>query len=157
YWLQAQDSAGNAITFVNGDTKLRFTPPATSSTSVRLAGQFDASAYTTGVYPIKLLVTWATGSPGVTNETRTILTNFAVINERKSPVARGWTIAGIQRLSLTQGGALITAGDGSSVFFQGCGTNCYIRPQGEFSSLTSSGTGGSRVYTRLYPDSSRAV
>lgn len=157
YWLQAQDSAGNNITFLNGDTKLRFTPPTNSATIVRLAGQFDASAYGTGVYPIKLIVSWATGAPASANETRTVLTNFLVINERKSPIARGWTVAALQHLVATQGGALVTDGDGSAVFYQGCGTDCYSRPQGEFASLTSNGTGGSKVYSRIYPDSSVAV
>ena len=158
YWLEAKDSAGTSIAFLNGDTKLRFTPPASPTTTVvRLGGQFDATSYPTGVHPIKLIVTWATGSPASASESRTVLTNFQVVNDRKSPVARGWSVAGLQRLYPTQGGVLIVDGPGSSTFFLGCGTGCYVRPQGEFSSVTSSGSGGSKTYTRAYPDSSVAV
>ena len=158
YWLEAKDSLGNAITFLNGDTKLRFTPPASpTATTVRLAGQFDASGYATGVYPIKLVVTWATGSPAAAAESRNIVTNFAVVNDRKSPIGRGWSVAGVQRLYPTQGGVLVTDGSGASTFFLGCGSGCYTRPVGDFSTVTSTGSGGSTVYTRAYPDSSVAV
>jgi len=155
YWLEAKDSAGVAFTFVNGDTKLRFVPTSTSQI-VRLTGQFDAAArgYGTGVFPITIVVT-AKYSSGV--EILSFPTKFIVLNERASPIARGWTVAGAQRVYAQGDGAVVTTGDGSAVFFSRCGTNCYTAPVGEFSTLTSSGSGTGLTYTRSYPDSSYAI
>jgi len=155
YWLEAKDSLGVSFTFVNGDTKLRFIP--TSTTQVmRLAGQFDAGGrgYGTGVFPITLVVTakYASGF-----EIQSLPLKFIVLNERSSPIARGWMVAGLQRVYAQGDGALINEGDGSAVFFTSCGSACYIAPSGEFSTLSSSGSGTGLTYTRSYPDSSYAL
>ncbi len=154
YWLEAKDSSGAYITFVNGDTRLRFVPTTTSQ-RVRLVGEFDAVArgYTTGVYPITIIAT-ANYASGV--EVQTFATKFMVINERSSSIARGWTVAGVQRLYAQGAGALITAGDGSAVFFTSAG-GYYWAPQGEYSTLSSSGSGTGLTYTRNYPDGSQAI
>ncbi|MGQ0646687.1 MAG: hypothetical protein ACT4P7_03890, partial [Gemmatimonadaceae bacterium] len=159
YWLEARDSIGGVITFVNGDTKLRFTPPlpaAQTTTSVRLSGQFDATQYSTGVHEISLLVSAKYATPTPT-ETKTIATKILVVNERKSPVAKGWSIAGLSRLQVVNTtNALIVDGSGSAVYFVGCGLHCFTSPGGEFSRLTSAVIGGLLKYIRTFPDSSQA-
>lgn len=155
YWLEAKDSAGTAITFINGDTKLRFSAPATGTTKVRLAGQFDAEAlgYSSGVYPITLVVTakWASSTDAMT-----IPTKFMVVSERKSPVARGWVIGGLSRIRALGNDVFISEGSGSGKFFVGCGYGCFVSPFGDYTRLLSNGSGASLKYVRLWPDSSRA-
>ncbi|MGH8544310.1 MAG: hypothetical protein ACREX3_11920 [Gammaproteobacteria bacterium] len=66
------------------------------------------------------------------------------------PIARGWTIADVQRLyPQANGHALITEGDGSAVFFKAG----FTAPSGEFSRLETFGTG----WRRRYPDSTKVV
>jgi YD repeat-containing protein len=76
-------------------------------------------------------------------------TKLMVVDETSSPVARGWTVAGVQRLYLqSDSSALITQGDGSAVFFQKEGV-VWLSPTGEFSTLVKSGS----TFKRLYRDS----
>jgi len=129
-------------------TTLRFT---TSTATLRLGGQFDAAANgmgSTGVYSITIVV-GAEYAAGV--EEMTTGTTLIVVNENDSPIARGWTLAGVQRL-YAAGGALITEGDGSAVYFSWNGSG-YSAPAGEFSRLTVAGG----VYTRAYPDSTKVT
>lgn len=155
YWREAKDSTGAFITFVNGDTKLRFsTPQLPHDTTARLSGQFDASTYPTGVYPITLLVTAKFVTAPA--ETKSFSTKFLVVNERKSYVAKGWTIAGLSRLKVHGTDALIVDGTGTAVYFVGCGSGCYTSPGGDFTRLSSSTATGSLVFKREFPDSSRA-
>ncbi len=154
YWLEAKDSTGTLITFANGDTKLRFAAPSPQTAKVRLAGQFDASAYTTGVYPVTLI---ATAKYSGSTESNAIVSRFLVVNEQKSPIARGWSVAGVSRLFRQGNGALITDGTGSGVFFAACGSDCFTNPPSEFSQLSSSGTGTGLTYTRIFNDLSKVV
>jgi RHS repeat-associated protein len=152
YRLKVMKGATN-ITFLNGETTLRFT---TSTATERLAGQFDAAANgmsADSVYSITVVV-GAEYAAGV--EEVTAATTLIVVNENDSPIAKGWTLAGVQRLVTTAGGALITDGTGSAVYFTGGGTT-YYAPAGEFTRLTASGTGTGRTYTRAYPDSTRVT
>ena len=154
FWLQARKANGTLITFLNGETKLRFTP---SSQWVRLAGQFSAAANgisQTGAYGLDLLVTseYGTGTP------RTVITSttLVVVNEAGSPIARGWTLPGIQRLyPQPDGSALVTEGDGSAVYFSIIGG--LHAPAGDFSSLISGTPSGAPGWTRRYPDSTKVV
>lgn len=151
YWLEAKVS-GAAVTFLNGDTRLRFTG---SQAAVRLAGQFDASARATGMYPLELTVGAVYG--GGSSEQRTVTTTLMVVNERQSSIARGWTVGGVQRLHVQgDGSALVTDGDGSGAHFLVYSNNAWTSPAGDFTALTASGSGTSRVYTRAYPDSTKA-
>jgi RHS repeat-associated protein len=139
------------VTFLNGETTLRFTP---SASTLRLGGQFDAAANgmsADSVYNITIVV-GAEYAVGVEEVWAT--TTLIVVNENDSPIARGWTLAGVQRLYPTSGGALLTDGSGSAVYFTGSGTT-YYAPAGEFTKLSASGTGTSRTFTRAYPDSTK--
>jgi RHS repeat-associated protein len=147
FYLEVKKADGSLITFLNGETKLRFTAPSTST--YRLAGQFDAannSMSTTGVYPITIIVgAEYSGGTAETWDSTTVI----VVNEAGSPIARGWTVAGIQHLYVqSDGTVLITDGTGSAVHFTG-GPNTFTSPVGEFSQLTFNGS----YYFRKYPDS----
>jgi RHS repeat-associated protein len=156
YWLEAKDSTLARITFLNGDTTLRFAAPATTTSRVRLAGQFDAAAlgWATGVYPVTLIVT-AKYTSGAT-EAQTIGTKVLVVNERKSLIGRGWTVGGVSRVQTQGPDAMIAKGGGSAVFFRGCGTGCYSAPPGDFSRLRTTGSGTGQMFYNDFPDSSRA-
>lgn len=76
------------------------------------------------------------------------------MNETISPIARGWTFAGVQRAyPLPDSSVIITEGDGSAVFFQKSTTSTFTKPFGEFSTLVVDGTG----WKRTYPDSTRVL
>lgn len=152
-WLEAKVN-GSAVTFTNGDQRLRFSGAGASSGTVRLAGQFDASALATGAYPMTLTVGGAYANN--TADQQTLTTTLVVANERTSPVARGWTIAGVPRLHVQSDGALVhTDGTGSALRFANCGSNCFTSPSGDFSRITMTGTGSGRTFTRAFVDSTK--
>lgn len=148
FYLELKKANGSLVTFLNGETKLRFTAP--SMSSYRLAGQFDAAANsmsTTAVYPVTVIV--GAEYSGGTAETWTSST-IIVVNEASSPIARGWTVAGIQHLYVQgDGTVLITDGTGTATYFTG-GPSTFTSPTGDFSRLTFNGS----YYFRAYPDSS---
>jgi RHS repeat-associated protein len=153
YWLEATRSTGAHIKFANGDTVIRFA--GTNVGQVRLGGRFypDSNVMAgTAMSAVGMLVT-AKFTDGTTQRQR-FSPQVMVIDERKSPVARGWTIAGLQHLYAQTGGSvLITDGTGSAAYFTNdCGAGCYTSPVGDFSRLTSSGG----TYVRAYPDSTKA-
>jgi RHS repeat-associated protein len=130
---------GTAVTFLNGETTLNF---AGTNNAVRLAGQFNASSYATGIYPMVITIT-AMHSNG-TNTVRTQSTQLMVENESTSPIAKGWMLGGIQHLYLPGGGYMVTEGDGTAVRFPSLGSVAT-----DFTKLTLE----SGVYVRRYPDS----
>ncbi len=149
FTLKVQRAGPTWVTFLNGETEMRFGAAAVDSQ--RIGGQFraaDNGMTTTGVYAVNVVVgaVYATGTVEVTTPTRVI-----VLNEENSPIARGWTVAGIQRLYPNQlgSGALITEGDGSALYFAWSGS-VFLTPTGEFSRLSTIQGGGWR---RSYPDS----
>ena len=152
YRLQAQIN-GAAVTFLNGESILHFAAASPSTETVRLGGQFDASSFATGRHPLTITVT-AVYSNGKT-EQKVTSGQVLVVDERKSSVARGWTVAGLQRVHELSGGALlITDGSGSAAYFANdCGTGCYTSPQADFTKVTSNGSG----YVRAYRDSTKAT
>ncbi|MBI4501464.1 MAG: hypothetical protein HY700_09915 [Gemmatimonadetes bacterium] len=152
FWLEAQKSGGGLITFLNGETRLKFVAPSSGDPLlawVRIGGQFDAAANgmgSTGKYELAVIVTskYSDGTAGATTFKKLI-----VVNENNSAIARGWTVAGIQRLyAQPDGSALITEGDGSAVFYQKSGSS-FTRPAGEFADLLYDGSN----WFRKYPDS----
>jgi RHS repeat-associated protein len=154
FWLEAKKGDGSSIQFLNGETLLKFA--GTNSQQVRLGAQFDAAQHgmtQTAMHPVSIIVT--TRFVGGSQEVKTINTSVMVVNERASQVARGWSIAGLQRLyPQSDGTVLITEGDGSATLFNDdCGPGCFSSPAGDFSKLTLSGS----VYTRAYPDSTKAA
>ena len=149
YQLQVKVS-GTLVTFTNGDQTLRFNYPAVNGTQAhRLGGQFDASAYAQGaVLPMEILVS---SNIGVTLYTYRWITQYLSVNETANPVARGWTIAGVQRLYVQgDGSGLVTDGTGGATYFVKSGAT-WRRPTGEFSDLRANGAG----YVRAYPDSTK--
>lgn len=147
FWLQVKKS-GSFVTFVNGEATLQFT--ASSTVTQRLGGQIDASSWGDGVFDIDVIVTADYGAQGT--QTTTVQTKLAVVNEADSPIARGWTIAGVQRLYVQgDGSALVTEGGGSLVYFKKVGST-FVSPVGEFSVLKVNGSG----WQRDYPDSTHA-
>jgi RHS repeat-associated protein len=148
---------GQPVTFLNGETVLNFTG---STQQVRLGGQVDASSYSTGMYPLQITVT--TLYVGGGSEQKTLSSNLLVVNERQSGIARGWTVAGVQRLyAQADGSALITDGNGSGTYFAtvcaACTPATFTSPNGDFSTLTRSGTGANTVFTRASVDSTKAT
>ena len=112
YWLQAKVNWGGGwtnVTFLNGEQTLHFASPSNDTKSVRLAGQLDASTHTTGAYPLQIVVT---AQYGAYDETFVDSTeHLLIVNERDSPIAKGWALAGIERLYIqSDGSALITDG-----------------------------------------------
>lgn len=149
YRLQVKVN-GAFITFVNGESLLRFAYP--GRLKARLGAQFDASSYATNVYPMDILVT-AYYSP-TSIITTTLSTKLIVVNETSSALGAGWTLSGIQRFyPQSDGSALVTEGDGSAVYFAKVG-NVLTPPAGEYSRL---GTNSSSGWTRTYPDGSLAL
>jgi RHS repeat-associated protein len=143
---------GAFVTFVNGEQTLNFAYVGTSA--ARMGGQFDASSYSTGVYPLDILVT---AIYPTTSFTTTVSTKLAVVNETTNPIARGWTIVGVQRLyNQTDGSALITDGSGSASYFQKTGS-VLVAPAGDFSTLVTGTPSGGSGWTRRYPDSTKVV
>jgi RHS repeat-associated protein len=134
--------------FVNGETLLKFT--AAASGWQRIGGQLQDSTLATSMYDIDLVVTWHYPDGSTTVQTWT--TKLLVVNETKAPIARGWTLAGIQRVyGQADGSVLLTEGDGSAVFFRKRDLTTFFTPLGEFSTLLVNGTG----WKRLYPDSTK--
>lgn len=148
FWLEAKVN-GAFRTFRNGDTKLRFS----SSTEVRrLSGQIDVRDMATGMYPLDLIMT--TRYVGGSSEEKVLPMKLMVVNENASSIARGWTIAGVQRLHDLSGNRsriLITEGDGSAVHYPTAGGG--TPPAGEFARLTYNEQDS--TYTRAYPDSTK--
>lgn len=144
YTLQATLN-GTRITFMNGDTLLYF---AGSGSGVRLGGQFDASSHTTGIYTLAVTVTASYAGGG--NVSHSYSRSLVIVNEATSPIARGWTIAGVQRIYFSGSSYLITDGTGNAVIFTGLGV-----PAADYSILTYNA--GSNTYAREYVDGTRVV
>ncbi|MGH7537676.1 MAG: hypothetical protein ACREMF_03505, partial [Gemmatimonadales bacterium] len=150
YRLQVKVNS-TLVTFVNGEQTLRFAYG--GSAPLRIGGQFNASSYATGMYKLEIL---ASAVYPVGSITSAIEMKLLVVNETTAPVARGWTIAGVQRLYTHGDSALITEGDGSAVYFAKNGVS-FVTPSGEFSRLVTGMPGGGSGWTRLYPDSTKIV
>jgi RHS repeat-associated protein len=146
---------GALVTFVNGEQTLRFSVGATNDKTYRIGGQFTPNSLTHGtVYPMEILVSAKIGATLYTNRW---VTQYLHIDEANNPIARGWTVAGIQRAFVqSDNSVLITEGDGSAVYFKQVvtfGTGSWPSPAGEFSTLTFSGSN----YIRTYPDSTKVT
>ena len=156
YWLQVKVS-GAFVTFLNGEQLLHFSYV---GGTVRLAGQIDAGTMATGVYPLDIIVTTQYDSIVAATD---VATKLVIVNENASRIARGWTVAGLQRAYVqSDSSVIITTGDGSAVYFhQVCNPTCngskWASPAGEASVLALGVPGGGPGWTRLYPDSTKVV
>jgi len=140
---------GTAVTFLNGEQVLHFQY---APGLLRLGGQFDASAYATGVYPLDIIVTSLYGSD---LRQTTVNTKLTVVNEGASYIGKGWTVSGVPRLYVQPDGSLLVVeGDGSATYFaRVCPFTCtYVTPPGDFTQMVDS---GSVAWNRLYPDSTK--
>lgn len=134
--------------FTNGETALNFD---FRNETLRLKAQFSTNLVT-GVYPMDIEIGAYYPATGVWSW-RTTFTKLVVVNETTSPIARGWTVGGEQRLHIQgDGSALVTDGWGNAVYFEKL-AGVFVRPPGEFSALTQSGS----IYTRAYPDSTKVT
>lgn len=150
FWLEARYNSA-LLTFTNGETRLYFTG---SADTLRIGGQLDVATWATGVYAIQLTVASVFSTKSEINAVNTSLT---VVNDRTSAVAKGWTLAGIQRANLqSDSSVLITEGEGSAVYFHKPCSGCSLAtPLGEFTTLVANGSSG---WTRYYPwDSTRVT
>ena len=150
YRLQVKVN-GAFVTFVNGEQLLRFAYP--GNFPARIGGQWTSTS-ATGGYPMEIHVT---GLYGAVLRTNVITTTLIQVNETTAPIAKGWTLAGIQRAFTTFGGVLITEGEGSAVHFTSAGGGLFTSPAGEFSSLVSGTPSGGSGFTRRFPDSTKVV
>lgn len=151
YWLEANVN-GALVTFRNTETRLRF---AGQQDVRRFGGQLDMRDLATGMYPLDIILT--TVFAGAT-EAKTISSQLLVVNDSSSKIARGWQVAGVQRIHDRLGDGtqlVITGGDGSGAHYASCGTNCWTKPRGEYSELSYDGT--AQTYTRAYRDSTKVT
>ena len=138
YELQVK-VAGAFVTFVNGETLLKFTSPA-GNPVVRIGGQFDASALATYAHgTVYAMEIWVTSVYSGSSFTAKYKTQYLSVNEAANGVARGWTVAGVQRaFGQADGSVLVLEGNGNAVYFKKIGT-LLRAPKGEFSTLTGTG------------------
>ncbi len=153
YQLQVTTSTGAKLKFTNGDTVLTFAGGA----SGRLAGQLALDS-TIATGPMAVTVTTIANYPSNQESQSTPMT-IVVDNERNSPVAHGWTLAGIQHMYVQTftSSILVTEGSGSAEVFTACTTGGCTAPAGEYSTITYSGSFPATTYVRKYPDSSRVT
>lgn len=153
YWFEVEvagvkqyftnTSTGNPGT----DSKLVFSSP---RAVVRLGGQIDASGLETGAHRMRIMLTPV--SSGVAHAQQIVETRLVVVNEIDSPVGRGWSIAGLQRLHEEDSSAvLITDGSGGAAHFRSCGADCWLQPHGDVTRVQRTADG----WVRAYPDSTR--
>jgi RHS repeat-associated protein len=148
YTMQATLN-GTAVTFLNGQTLLTFTGSQPNA-PVRLGGQFDARSFATNVYPLVVTVQ-AKYANGFTSAPAVVNSTFMIVNEANSEIAKGWIVAGRQRLYATASpGYLVTNGDRSATRFSALGVQA-----ADFTTLTYDPT--STTYTRTYADGSRTI
>jgi RHS repeat-associated protein len=150
FQLQVTTSAGAKLKFTNGDTVLTFAGGA----SGRLGGQLALDS-TIATGPMAITVTTiANDSSGPQTQSSPLI--IVVDNERNSPVAHGWTLAGVQHMYVqtSTSSILVTEGSGSAEVFTACTTGGCTSPAGEYSTVTYSGSFPATTYVRKYPDSS---
>jgi YD repeat-containing protein len=111
-----------------------------------VAQQASATSLSTGRYPYSFTV----ADTRSTTTTNTVSGNVDVVNDSSSNFGAGWTLAGLARVYSFSGGVILTLGEGGrSLWFASSGSGGgYTTPNGDFSTLTVSGSGGSAVYTR---------
>lgn len=134
---------GVALPFMHtgGETTLHFQSDWYPQGTLRLAGQVDFTSYATGMYPVQVIVTaqYANGTSDVT----TVNTQLLIVNTGSSSIAKGWSVAGLQRLSAQQegGGYVVDEGGGSASYFAGANASA-----ADHSVLSSIGGGWTRTY-----------
>ncbi|MEO7218910.1 MAG: hypothetical protein ABI026_12005, partial [Gemmatimonadaceae bacterium] len=107
---------GATQTFTNGESTLHFLSP--GNVPVRLGGQVSLGGAGQNIYTVVVSVTVHYSGGSTTNLSYTTI--LTVDDETGSPIARGWTVAGVDILScLWSQGCLTYEGDGSVILFTG--------------------------------------
>ncbi|MES2359022.1 MAG: RHS repeat-associated core domain-containing protein [Gemmatimonadota bacterium] len=149
---------GAHLLFTNGDSVLTFAGTSSPATTYRLAGQLDMSSYGTGIDSVTLVVTahYANGMSDVTPVKTQLMIVNSTLNTQSSPIAKGWTIAGLQHFWPTpegsgspSGGYMIENGDGSATYFASNGAMA-----ADFSTLHFDSVA---TWIRTYQDSSKVL
>jgi hypothetical protein len=129
------------LTFLNGDTTIYYDslPTDTGASRRRLVAQFDASSMSSGLYPLSVtahdqnlwLYEYYLGLPFAVTANGWAV----VVNGNDSPIAKGWDIAGLQRVyAYDNNNFVVVNGDGSFTRFDGNGLSA---DAADFSSLSS--------------------
>jgi RHS repeat-associated protein len=129
-------------------TDARSLPEDSDSTS-RLSVQFDASNLGSGRYPYQATVfsNYLNSSIGGIADG-----NVIIVNRKTSPIGAGWAITDLQQLQpQSGGGALLTGGDGTALFFSG-GPDIFVSPRRDFSTLVKN---PDDTYTRSLKDGAK--
>lgn len=134
-------STGSFVTLTNGGTEA-FVQGATGT--IRLAAQFDASAYATGSHLFDVIVSahWGSSAPYTRMSDTLQAVRVFIRNEQSSPYGSGWMVAGAGRIYSDSAGVTLVGSDGTLRWFAevGCGgspwTCTYTSPTGDFSTLT---------------------
>ncbi|MGB7951071.1 MAG: hypothetical protein WCH75_25610, partial [Candidatus Binatia bacterium] len=122
--------------------------PEDGDSTSRISVQFDASTLPTGRYPFEATVfsNYLNSSIGGISTG-----NLIVVNRASSPLGAGWAITDLQQLHPSEGGVLLTSGDGTALFFSG-GPNTFVAPARDFSTLVKNADDS---YTRTFKDGTR--
>jgi RHS repeat-associated protein len=112
--------------------------------------QGDATALATGRYSWSIAVTANYGTPVTT----TYSGNVDIVNSSGSPFGAGWTLNNLQRIWPVTGGVILEEPGGLSLWFaNGQPAGSFVRPAGDFSTLTQNTQ--TNVYTRTMPDGTK--
>jgi YD repeat-containing protein len=147
--LTFNGSAGTSyMVQTSGSTTTNFMPGDT----LQIGLQVNASSFSTGRYSYSFQVVDTNATP----QTTTYSGSVDVLNYGSSPLGAGWAVAGLERIYPVTGGVILDLGDGQSLWFaNGSSAGTFVRPPGDFSTLTQNTT--TQVYTRTMPDGTQYV
>ena len=135
---QGSDITYDDISLANGQTYLVQVPAA------------NATSDATSVYPVSLTITkyYSNASPSTAGHNG----NLMVVNDSSSPYGAGWSVGGLQRMTVVSPGGvvMIVVGSGQPEEFTTGNGNTYTGDGVDTSSLLYSMSSG--TYTRTYVD-----
>lgn len=142
-YLMSATLNGGPVTFTNGETTLHFLSP--GSVPARLGGQVTLAPGGPAIYTlaVNVVVQYASG----TTSSLSYTTAMPVYDASNSPVAHGWSIAGIDQLACPDWPhrCITFGGDGSTTLF----TGTFPSYEGSDKSTLNYANG---IYTRQYVD-----
>ena len=135
----------------------------TSSSPIRIGtmirqDQYGANNWTlthgTGIHPMTVTVVAVRGTY---SDTATLTIPLLILREPPGAVARGWYVAGMQRLLAQSGGRMVIAeADGSAFVYKFDSLSAtYTSPEGDLTRLSKVTASGVTTYVRTYPDSTK--
>jgi YD repeat-containing protein len=105
------------------------------------------SGASTGRHSYSFQVVDTNASP----QTTTYSGSVNVLNYSSNAFGAGWSLAGVERIFSATGGVILDLGNGESLWFaNGQQSGTFVRPPGDFSTLTQNTS--TFVYTRTMPD-----